>query len=390
MSDDNEFECYEPFEYLESNQYEQFNTHVGLYFGEPYEVTLPEEQEHRVERIRQEFPVISLHDHPVRLPKNVEEYGSYTSSGWVRTAYDGLKNSPLDAVFVSNLGVRTWDEAINALGKRFCDIGHQDFVVKAESLEDIQQAKRNGKVAFISGFETSTMIENKLDRLDILFGLGVRTLGITYSESNSLGTGLGETFQGGLTKFGQEAVKRMNDIGFVIDVSHSSDQTSLDVCDVSDDPVIASHNGAQALHDITRLDPDNVLKAVADTGGLIGIQAAPHTTSTFSHPRHGIESFMEHFEYVKDIVGIEHVTFGPDVNYGDHVGLHKHFGKDMDQFPDEIITDIEYTKGLDNPTEAWHNIIRWLVKQGYSDKEIQRVIGGNTLRVLEQVWPGGH
>jgi membrane dipeptidase len=95
---------------------------------------------------------------------------------------------------------------------------------------------------------------------------------------------------------------------------------------------------------------------------------------------------MDHFEYVKDLVGIEHVTFGPDANWGDHVGLHTWFGKDLSIYPDWVNLDIDYVEGLENPNEAWTNIVRWLVKEGYSDEEIRMVTGENTLRVLEQVW----
>lgn len=387
MINNHDYDGYSAFDYLDDSDYERTNIHEDLYYGEPYKIPLSDDEQARVESIVKEHPIISLHDHPVHLPEDIDNYGKYTSDGWMETAYEGLAQSPLDGVFVSNLGVRTWDEAINALGKTYSDIAHQDLVVQAGSVDDIHRAKENGQIAFVPAIETSMPIENNLDRLDILFGLGIRSLGLTYSESNAVGTGLGEKRQGGLTRFGERAVERMNKLGILVDASHASDQTALDACQVSDDPIILSHNGAQELLDIERLDPDEVLKAVADTGGVIGVQSAPHTTATLEHPRHSIGSVMDHFEYIVDLVGIDHVTFGPDVQYGDHFGLHEYFGKDMDQFPQEIRTDINSTKGMDNPTEAWQNIVRWLVKHDYSDDEIAKVVGGNTLRVIEDVWP---
>ena len=130
------------------------------------------------------------------------------------------------------------------------------------------------------------MIEHDLDRIDILHGFGLRSLGITYSESNALGNGLKEDRDGGLTKFGRKAVERMNKVGLLIDCSHCGDQTTLDTVEWSQKPIVLSHIGARALWDSNRLAPDEVLVAVAEKGGVIGIECAPHTTLTPTHRTH--------------------------------------------------------------------------------------------------------
>ena len=177
-------------------------------------------------------------------------------------------------------------------------------------------------MAWIAAMEGAAMIENEVDRIDLLYGFGVRLLGITYSESNALGSGLKEPRDGGLTMFGRKAVERMNKVGMLIDCSHTGDQTALDTIAWSKKPIVLSHIGAKALWESNRLAPDDVIKACADKGGVIGMEAAPHTTLTYNNRVHTIETVMEHFEYVKDLVGIDHVSFGPDTLYGDHVGLH--------------------------------------------------------------------
>ena len=133
------------------------------------------------------------------------------------------------------------------------------------------------------------MIENELDRLDVLYGLGVRMCGITYSESNQLGGGVKDPVDGGLTRFGEQAVRRMNRLGMAIDVSHTGDVTAMQTCRLSDGPVFLSHSGARALFAERKLKADDLLKAVADTGGVIGIEASPHTTISPAHPRHSID-----------------------------------------------------------------------------------------------------
>ena len=240
------------------------------------------------------------------------------------------------------------------------------------------------------------MIENELDRIDLLYGFGVRALGITYSEANALGSGLKERTDGGLTAFGRRAVARLNRLGMLIDCSHCGDRTTLDVIEASEQPILLSHIGARALWESNRLAPDAVLEACAAKGGVIGVEAAPHTTLTKRHRRHGLEAFMEHFEYIAGLVGIDHVGFGPDTVYGDHVGLHHVYAANLSiresraagggPPADRDFEEVEWVEGLENPTEGSWNILRWLVKHGYSDDDIEKVIGGNAMRLLGRVW----
>jgi membrane dipeptidase len=275
------------------------------------------------------------------------------------------------------------------LGMRLADIAHQEFVVHCRRVEDIERAHREGRLAWVAALEAATPIENELDRLDILYGLGVRLMGVVYSESNTLGSGLREPVDGGLTLFGRQAVRRMNQIGIAIDVSHTSDRTALDTAAVSEKPIFITHAGARALWDTARMKPDAVIRAVAEGGGVMAIEAAPHTTLTARHPRHSIESFMEHFEYCANLVGLDHVAFGPDTLYGDHVGLHHAFASQLSIASAHVgptFEEVEYVAGIENPTEAFPNIVRWLVRHGYADADIAKVVGGNILRVLRAVW----
>ncbi len=203
-----------------------------------------------------------------------------------------------------------------------------------------------------------------------------------------LGSGLAERGDGGLTAFGHRAVDRMNRLGMLIDISHSGDRTSLDVIEASQVPVMITHAGARAVWNIARLKPDEVIRACAERGGVIGIEAAPHTTLSAAHPEHSLDSVMDHFTYLVDLVGIDHVSFGPDTMFGDHVAVHRayagNYAKDAENRPDH--PQVEYVAGLENPAECFPNIAGWLVQHGYTDEDITKVIGGNTMRVLDEVW----
>ena len=157
---------------------------------------------------------------------------------------------------------------------------------------------------------------------------------------------------------------------------------------MSSKPVFITHAGARAVWPTPRMKPDEVLAACARGGGVIGIEAAPHTTLSAAHPLHSIESVMDHFTYCADLLGIEHVAFGPDTLYGDHVGFHGEFAAQLGvhSLGGPAFDKVPYVAGLENPTENFGNIIGTLVKRGYTDADIQAVIGGNILRILSQVW----
>jgi membrane dipeptidase len=320
------------------------------------------------------------------------------------TAFDGLEACAADAILdnlmngicrIHSSSGWKWTEVLHDLGMRLCDLAHQDAVIVGLGVDDILRAHEEDKLAWIASMEGAAMIENELDRIEILYGFGVRALGIAYSEGNALGAGLKEPGDGGLTVFGRKAVERMNKVGMLIDCSHCGDRTTLDTIEVSEKPIVLSHIGARALWDSRRLAPDEVFTACAEKGGVIGIEAAPHTTITPTNPEHSLDSFMEHFEYVKNLVGIDHVGFGPDTLYGDHVGLHRVYsaGLSLDESRKSAASNqaddfprVEYVAGVENPTEASHNILRWLVKAGYPDDDIAKAVGGNALRLMREVW----
>jgi membrane dipeptidase len=393
------YDGYRSYSYLEEDvDYEGFRLVPELGRVPEYDLGLTDEQRERTEHLLTDGIVISLHEHPTVMPEKVDEMLPLTRTGRERTGFEGLSRSGLTAVFdnfmdgtatiTSSAGWK-WYDIIADCGMRLCDIAHQDFVFRAERVRDIHHAHETGRIALVPSLESSTMIENELDRIEILYGIGIRQMGIAYSEANSLGCGLKERRDGGLTAFGRKAVERMNKIGMSIDISHSGDVTGMDTIEHSTKPVFITHAGARTVWNSNRMKPDDVIKACAERGGVIGLEAAPHTTLSEAHSRHSIESVMDHFTYLVDLIGIDHVAFGPDTMWGDHVGLHHLFAAEMslgDAQGEQAFEEVEYVDGLENPTECFYNIIGWLVKHDYSDDEIAKVAGGNILRVLDEVW----
>jgi membrane dipeptidase len=391
---------YRSYGYLEAGaDYREFKLAPEVGRVPAYEgPALTGDQRDRVRGLLTDNVVISLHDHPSVFPDDIGETVEYNRTARHHTGYDGLSRSGMTAVFdnfmdgtccvTSQMGWK-WSDVIADVGTRLSDIAHQDYLVKVERLADITDAHASGRIGLVVATEAATMIENEVDRLDILYGFGVRQMGIAYSEANTLGSGLKERGDGGLTYFGERAVRRMNKLGIAIDVSHSGDRTSLDTIRHSTKPIFITHAGARAVWPTNRMKPDEVIRACAERGGVIGIEAAPHTTLSPAHPRHSLESVMDHFTYCVDLVGIDHVAFGPDTLFGDHVGLHDTFAAHLSIAEAHGHVEhprVPYVDGLENPAECYWNITSWLVSRGYSDDEIVKVLGGNIMRVLAEVW----
>jgi len=412
MGGSKRYSGYEAYQYLEPGlDYRPFKLRNWRKEEWAYAVPLSKAEEERAEGIIEGNIVIDLHEHPCLYPEDIREEAELSHEGREFMAYEGLSLSGLDCVFdnlldgsVNIYTKHAWDwmSTIHDLGMRLCDIAHQDLVIQCKGVEEIEAAFETGRLAWVPVLESSSCIENEVDRIDILYGLGIRSMGICYSESNMLGSGLSERRDGGLTDFGYDCVKRMNKVGMLIDVSHTGDRTALDAIEASGKPIVISHCGARALTNSARMFPDAVLQALAERGGVLGVEAAGFGLRTERHPEGDLEGYMEHIEYCIDLMGIDHVGCGPDTLYGDHAGLyragaergrtggfghHKRPNPPPTQFDSAgMVREVEYIRGLENPTECMWNVVRWMVKHGYSDGEIAKIIGGNALRLLREAW----
>jgi membrane dipeptidase len=361
-------------------------------------VELTDAEEKRARLILDRDQIVSMHDHTSIFPEDMGRVLEQRRTGRDATGYAGLAISDTDVVFenfmdgtatiTSNKGWK-WDDILFDMGMRFSDIDHQDMVYIATTYLDLPAAKSAGRIAFVPWLEAATAIENEVDRVDVLYGFGVRGMGITYSEANTLGSGLREKNDSGLSDLGRAVVKRMNRLGMTIDIAHCGDRTGLEVIAASEKPITITHAGARTVWPSRRMKDDATLKALAAKGGVIGIEAAPHTTQVKGR-RHDLDAVMAHVEYCVQLIGVDHVGLGPDTLFGDHVGLHSAFAQQLslaairDSGPE--YTAVKYVDGMENPGEAMRNAIRWLVQHGYSDTDIAKIAGGNALRVLKETW----
>jgi membrane dipeptidase len=347
---------------------------------------LTDSQRDRVTALLAAGPVISLHDHPIRLPDPItaQTWREHQEAGRDVFGYAGLAASGLTTVFASALSGLPLPALCRWLALLVADLAHADTATLGLRAADL--AGTGGPVTVALALEDLGSVGEDLTGIEVLYGLGVRSAGLTYNAANALGCGLAVTDDTGLTGTGRAAVRLMNAIGMLVDLGHVGDRTSIEAAGHSERPVVISHAGARSVWGSSRMKPDDVLRAMAATGGVIGIEAAPNSTRVSGQAEHDLDAVMRHVEYCAELIGVEHVALGPDTMFGDHVGLYTATGgSPMPPPPDEPPATSTYVAGFENPGETHRNAAGWLVAHGWTDENIRAVLGGNVARVVEEV-----
>jgi membrane dipeptidase len=261
---------------------------------------------------------------------------------------------------------------------------NHDKVIRATSAEDVLKAKKENKTAIFFGIENAEPIGDDLDAIDMLYGFGVRVMGLCYNKRNLVGDGRTERTDSGLSNFGLKVVERLNKVGMLIDLSHAGVMTTLEAVEASKAPVIISHTGARGVFDTGRMATDEEIRAVARKGGLLGIHSGVNVLSNAK--RQSVEVIIDHIDYCVKLAGIDCVTIGSDNYFGDKNAMHQwtinaFAGDGLQKY---LSFNAPYMEGFENPSE-WQNVTRALVKRGYGDEDIKKLIGGNILRVIKKV-----
>jgi membrane dipeptidase len=259
------------------------------------------------------------------------------------------------------------------------------WLVRAVCAADIRRAKAEGKVAGYISSQNTTEMGLNLGLIDALHMLGLRMLQLTYNSMNFVGAGCTERTDAGVSLFGQQLIARMNELGVIVDTGHCGRQTTLDACALSGRPVVASHTSAAGVYAVDRAKSDDELRAIAASGGVVGIVAVPF----FLAPGEGvtIEAMLDQIDYVVTLVGWEHVGIGTDWPLQASKEAVRRLdtgGAEIGFRPEHNLDSATNLIGFDDYRD-FPNITRGLVKRGYTDEQIQGILGENFLRVFEQV-----
>jgi membrane dipeptidase len=328
-----------------------------------------------------------------------------------RTNIERMKKGGLTAEFFS-LYIKPWYVEHGGSARRTLDMidsvyraveRHPTDLMFATSVADIRRAKRTGRVAALMGIEGGHAIEDSLPALREFYRLGVRYMTLTWNNTNNWAdAGRGEKKHNGLSEFGKEVVREMNRLGMLIDVSHVSDKTMSDALDVSKAPIIASHSSARAISNVPRNIPDDLLKRIAKNGGVVQVNfysafvdvktVGPQSEERDKRlkaqqdaidekykndperraeesdkleaanplPPLPISKLIDHIDHIVKVAGIDHVGIGADFDGANDM---PEGAQDVSMLP---------------------NITYELLKRGYSERDIRKILGENFLRVFAE------
>lgn len=259
------------------------------------------------------------------------------------------------------------------------------WLIKAIHAEDFRRAKREGMHAGFVSTQNTLQFGNDLDRINQSWDLGMRMIQLTYNSVNFVGGGCTDRVDCGVTDFGVKFIQRMNELGIIVDTGHCGKQTTLDACALSTTPVVASHTSAEGVRQHDRAKSDEEIRAIAATGGYIGVYAVGMFLTDRADAT--VEHMLDHIHYIAQLVGPQYVGIGSDwPMQAPEWGLEKlaEYALQIGFRPEHGVGAPKNLIGFDDYRD-FPNITRGLVARGYSDDDIRGILGGNFLRVFEQV-----
>ena len=268
-----------------------------------------------------------------------------------------------------------------------------DCYLLVTRIGDIDAARASDRIGIILGLQNGRPLQERLEHVWTLHELGVRVVQLTYNERNRLGDGCTEPEDAGLTSLGRQTIGAMNRQGILIDLSHCGHRTTRDAIDASEHPVAITHANPWGLVHNPRNKPDDVLRALASRGGVIGICPWSPMNAVPGEGRPTLQNLVAAVDYTTDLIGVEHVGIGTDhsANSATREEWETMFGRpgryptvtghlgDWFGFDTRFVNGLQSTDRLPLFTDA-------LLNRGYSGTDVQMILGGNFLRLLSAVW----
>ena len=243
-----------------------------------------------------------------------------------------------------------------------------EYFVRMDSVADLLRCRGEGKIGIILGMQDANYIHSLAD-IDSLYAIGQRLMQLTYNSTNLLGHGCMVADEG-LTPFGLDVIRKMNEIGMAVDLSHCGERTTLEAIEASKKPVLITHSNCRALAPpVPRCKSDEVITAAARKGGVIGMTNVRHFVRAADPVT--IEDVLDHFDHAIQLVGIEHVGVGSDLDL-----------RGRDAASHTLKYDIA---GLNHPRRMY-DLVDGLIRRGYTNSHIELILGGNFQIALSQIW----
>jgi len=309
---------------------------------------------------------------------------------WSREVFQINREAELDAVHVTLVYHEDYDEfliRINEWKKHFSE--NSDLIFLGKNYKDIEKAKNENKTAIFFGFQNCSPIEDDINLFEKVYEHGCRFMQLTYNNQSLLATGCYEKNDSGVTNFGKEAIKEMNKLGIVIDMSHSAEKSTFDAIDISEKPIAITHANPSFWHSALRNKSNELLKTLGDSGGMLGLSLYAHHLKDSSNCK--LENFCEMAAKTCEIMGVKNVGIGSDLclnqpnsvvewmrngtwtkkkNYGEGSKSKPGFPKQPDWFIDE---------------RGFKNLEIGLKKVGFSLEEVNGILGDNWFNFYKEI-----
>jgi membrane dipeptidase len=263
---------------------------------------------------------------------------------------------------------------------------YPQWLMRINDAADLMKAKDQGKLGILFGLQSSDQFQN-LDDVNRCFGYGLRVSQLSYNFRTRVADGAFEPFDGGVSEYGGKVIDRMNSIGMAVDLGHASDKTKLEAIEISKKPVILSHGNCRALNpNAPRATTDDAIRKLARKGGVMGITDIAFMVKGSEPVR--VEDVVDHFDHVRDLVGIEHVGVGSDAgiesnDLGSATVLNDLLAKADPRY--RVHGRHEIVIGLEGPNRMYE-LTAALIRRGYTNDQVRLVLGGNWARVLNEIW----
>lgn len=275
---------------------------------------------------------------------------------------------------------------------------NSDLIMSVRRASDIAEAKRRGLVGIIFGMQDGGPYSGDLELLRVYRELGLRVSSLCYNQRNLLAEGCTEPSNAGLSRLGHRAIEMLNELNILLDLSHMGYRSAFEAVEISKRPVALTHSNALNLCDNPRNVPDELLEAVAKSGGVIGVSPLPMLLSVKrENPNRNIELLLDHIDYVVRLVGIDHVGFGSDFykfTFQDAVA-HNVAGTFLGRLNREPVKSEEdidpdtlellHPEGIGGVTEV-PNVTAGLMRRGYAPDAIRKILGINFSRLFAATW----